>query len=75
MADLTESLNNPAGSLGRLINDPELYQNLNRAVHNVEQVTRQLRPIVGDARVLTDKLSRHPGTLVRDALSPGPGIK
>jgi phospholipid/cholesterol/gamma-HCH transport system substrate-binding protein len=75
MAQLTESLNNPDGSLGRLINDPELYQNLNRAVHNVEQVTRQLRPIVGDARVLTDKLSRHPGTLVRDALSPGPGIK
>ena len=71
----SQKVNNPDGSLGKLVNDPELYQHLNRAALNVEQLTRELRPIIDDARVLSDKVSRHPGVLLRDAVKPGPGIK
>jgi phospholipid/cholesterol/gamma-HCH transport system substrate-binding protein len=63
------------GSLGMLLNDEQLYNRLNRAARNIEQVSRDLRPIVSDARVFSDKISRHPGVIVRDAIKPGVGIK
>ncbi len=75
LAAFSANLNNPNGSLGRLASDPELYQHLSRAARNVDEITRQLRPVVEDARVLTDKVSRHPGVIIRDAVRPGPGIK
>jgi phospholipid/cholesterol/gamma-HCH transport system substrate-binding protein len=71
----SQALNDQRGTLGQLVYNPELYQRLNRAARNVEELTRELRPIVDDARVLSDKLSRHPGVIVRDAIRPGPGIK
>jgi phospholipid/cholesterol/gamma-HCH transport system substrate-binding protein len=69
------AVNSPDGSLGKLVNDPSLYQHLNRAAQNVEELTRELRPIIDDARVFSDKVSRHPGVIVRDAIKPGAGIK
>ena len=71
----TRALNTSEGSLGQLINNPELYKNLNQAILNINCLTRELQPVVRDARVLTDKLARHPGAIVTDAVSPGPGIK
>jgi phospholipid/cholesterol/gamma-HCH transport system substrate-binding protein len=61
--------------LGQLIHNPELYQNLNRTIRNVEYLTRKLEPIIDDARVFSDKVSRNPGIIVRDAVRPGPGLK
>ncbi len=63
------------GSLGALLNDRQLYDRLDRAARNIEQVSRELRPIVDDVRVFTDKIARHPGVIVRDAVKPGIGIK
>ena len=63
------------GSLGALLNDRELYNRLNKAARNIEQVSRELRPIVEDAGVLMDKAARHPGGILRDAVKPGVGIK
>lgn len=72
----SQSLNNPKGSLGRLVNDPELYENISRAVENVEELTTKLRPVVDDARVFSDKIARHPEVLgVRGAIQRNPGIK
>lgn len=70
-----KAVNSSDGTLSRLIHDPELYQSVNRAAQNVERLTRELRPILDDARVFTDKVSRHPGVIVRDAIRPNPGIK
>lgn len=75
VAEFTDKLNNSNGSLGRMVRDPELYENLNRAARNIERVTREVQPILDDARVLSDKVSRHPGVIIRDAIKPGPGIK
>ena len=63
------------GSLGALLNDRQLYDRLNRAAKNIEEVSQQLKPIVDDARVFTDKIARHPGVIVRDAVKPRVGIK
>lgn len=71
-----KQLNNSEGSLGKLVNDPELYQNLNKAACNIERLTTELRPIVKDARAFSDKIARHPELLgVRGAIQKSSGIK
>ncbi len=70
------SINDPNGSLGQLINNPELYQRVNSSVANIETLTRQLQPIVRDAREFSNKIARHPEILgVRGAISPSTGAK
>ncbi len=76
MAQVSGKLNDNKGSLGLLINDPELYQRINNAAGNVEDLTRELKPVIRDARFLTDELARHPEKLgVRGALERSPGTK
>ncbi len=73
---LTENINQGRGTLGRLATDRELYDNLNRTVMNIESLSRELRPILRDARVFTDAIARHPEKLgVRGALQPSLGTK
>ena len=68
-------INSSQGSLGKFINDPELYDSLTRSARNVEALTPQLRAIVHDIRVLSDEMARHPGMIVRDAIKPRSGTK
>lgn len=70
----SKTINSSKGTVGELLNNPDLYQSLNRAARNVEEATQQLQPILDDAKVLMDKLSRHPGAPIRDAVRPGSGI-
>jgi len=73
---LSKSINSGEGSLGQLVNNRELYDSLNRTVANVEELSRELKPIVRDARVLSDTLARHPEKLgVRGAIERSPGTK
>ena len=65
-----EKLNSGEGTVGQLVHNPELYNNINRAAQNFEELTRQLRPIINDARVAVDKVARNPRMLgVQGALS------
>jgi len=76
MLSFSRALNNKQGSLGQLVHNPELYQSLNRAAQNIEEISGQLRPIVKDVRVFTDKIARHPESLgIRGALQRSSGIK
>ena len=75
MTQVAESIRDPQGTIGQLLTNPDLYQNLNDAARNVEGLTRQLRPILDDVRVFTDKISRHPGIIIRDAVQPSSGRK
>jgi len=59
----TDRMNNTDGTLGRLMKDPKLYNNLNRTVSNIERLTAELRPIMSDVRVFSDKIARDPGQL------------
>ena len=76
MAQFSKALNSSQGSLGQLINSPELYQQLNDAAANINDLTHRLQPILGDVRDFTDKIARHPELLgVRGAIERSPGIK
>jgi phospholipid/cholesterol/gamma-HCH transport system substrate-binding protein len=76
MSDFGRKLNSGEGSLGQLMRNPELYQHLSGAVRNIEQITRELKPILADARVFSDKIARHPELLgVRGAIQKSPGTK
>ncbi len=81
-----ERINSSNGTVARLVDDPELYYGINdtlssirTASRNIESITQRLQPIVGDVRVITDKIARDPGVIgVRGALSGrtlGSGIK
>ena len=75
LAVFSRALNSRESSLGRLVHDKELYFHLNRAAKNVDELTRQMKPILADVRVFSDKIARHPGMVVSDAIRPGVGIK
>lgn len=58
-----QRLNSGQGTVGQLVHNPELYNNLNRAAENIEKLSRELRPIMNDARVVVDKVARNPRML------------
>jgi phospholipid/cholesterol/gamma-HCH transport system substrate-binding protein len=76
MSDFGRKLNSGEGTLGQLMRSPDLYQHLNAAAINIERITCELKPILGDARVFSDKIARHPELLgVRGAIQTSPGTK
>ena len=58
-----ESVSDEKGTIGKLLQDAELYDRLNRTARNVEDISRQLRPLVHDMRVFSSKIARDPGQL------------
>lgn len=76
VAGFARALNESDGTLGRLVRDPGVYEDLSVAATNVKRLTQELRPIVNDVRVFTDKIASHPEQLgIRGALDRGPGVK
>lgn len=76
LATFGENLNNPDGAVGKLLQDPELYDSLQRVVANLEELTFQLRPILNNVQVFTDKIARHPEQIgLRGMVSPSDGTK
>ena len=76
LSDFGRKLNSGEGSLGELMRSPELYQHLNAAACNIEKITCELRPILADVRVFSDKIARHPELLgIRGAIQKSPGTK
>ncbi len=74
---LSQALNNREGTIGQLIHDPQLYENMNRLMRNANQVvvqvndlTLRLRPVLNDVRVFMDKVAREPGRVVTGGLNP-----
>ena len=63
LIEIGESINGGQGTVGRLLQDSELYDRLDRTARNVENISRQLRPIVHDIRVFSSKVARDPGQL------------
>ena len=75
----TASVNNSNGTVRRLLDDDDIYWQLRRTIENVEMATAQIRPILDDARIFSDKISRDPRQLgVKGALDrrgSGLGLK
>ncbi|MEX0978373.1 MAG: MlaD family protein [Pirellulales bacterium] len=76
LSDFGRKLNSGQGTLGKLMSDQELYNNLNSTVRNFECLSRELKPIISDVRVFSDRIARHPEILgVRGAIQRSPGTK
>ncbi len=76
MLQFSHAMNSPNSAFSQLVNNPELTQHLCRAAKNIDELTRQLKPIIDDTRVFSDKIARHPEMLgVRGAIQRSPGIK
>jgi phospholipid/cholesterol/gamma-HCH transport system substrate-binding protein len=74
---LVQALNSREGTLGQLIHNRELYQNLNTLTGNANTVLKYfydllkgLRPIVDNVRIFTDKIAQEPGRIVSGAVNP-----
>jgi phospholipid/cholesterol/gamma-HCH transport system substrate-binding protein len=76
----SEALNNREGTIGRIMYDDQLYQRLDNTLANVEDITAQVKPILGDFRIMSDKLARDPSQILKlrslmDRRPPGVGVK
>jgi phospholipid/cholesterol/gamma-HCH transport system substrate-binding protein len=74
---LAQALNSRDGTVGQLIHNPELYQNLKTLTGNANIVLKYVydllqgvRPTIDNVRVFTDKIAREPGRLIGGAVNP-----
>lgn len=73
LAEMSERLNNSDGTIGKLVRDDELYNRLNSAAANIQDITRDVRPIVDDLKVFAQKIADDPRQLgVKGALDRRP---
>ncbi len=57
------------GTLGKLLNDSELYDTVLESVENIRDQTEKIEPLVNDLRMFADSIARDPGQLgVRGAV-------
>ena len=62
-------LQNSEGTVGKLLNDTDLYDSALETVNNIRDMSQRLEPLVNDLRVFGDSIARDPGQLgVRGAL-------
>ena len=69
-------LQNSDGTIGKLLNDPALYNTAletveaaRDAVENIREQSAKIEPLINDARLFTDSIARDPGVIgVRGAL-------
>ncbi len=74
---LTGALNDRNGTIGRLIHDGQVYENVNRLMCNanmvlirIDEFVKSLRPIRDDVRAFSDKVGREPGRIISGAVNP-----
>ena len=74
---VARALNNRDGTIGRLLNDPQVYENLNRLMFNankvlcdIDDLMFNLKPVVHDAQIFMDKVATEPGRVITGGLNP-----
>jgi phospholipid/cholesterol/gamma-HCH transport system substrate-binding protein len=64
------------GTLGRLLNDPALYNNLDAAACMIVRILPAMERAVHDLEIVADKIARHPESLgLGGIISPSSGLK
>jgi phospholipid/cholesterol/gamma-HCH transport system substrate-binding protein len=73
---LISSFTTGNGTLGKLLNDPSLYNHLDEAAGQANKVMSQIQYVIKDLGVFADKLARHPEVIgVKGAVEKNTGIK
>jgi phospholipid/cholesterol/gamma-HCH transport system substrate-binding protein len=69
-------VNQKDGSLQKLVNDPSLYNNLDRSSQSMAVMMENLKPLLRDLREFSDKVARNPELLgVGGAIRPSSGMR
>ncbi len=61
--EISEKIDKGPGTLGKLINDSKLYDNLNKAVEEAKTITPELRMTLTSLREISEKVNKGEGTL------------
>ena len=73
---LLKALDRENGTIRKLLTDPSLYNNLDRAAIAFNRIFPQVDQILKDVGVFTDKIARHPERLgIGGAIRPDTGLK
>jgi ABC-type transporter Mla subunit MlaD len=73
---LLKAIDRENGTIRKLISDPSLYNNLDRAAMALQRLFPQVDQILKDVGVFTDKIARHPERLgIGGAIRPDTGLK
>jgi phospholipid/cholesterol/gamma-HCH transport system substrate-binding protein len=76
LSGFTRQLTSSQGTFSKLVNDTALYDSVSQTVNNVNELSRDLKPIIADVRVFSDKIARHPELLgARGAIQGSNGLK
>ncbi len=68
LADPTGRKLNPNGTLQRILTQPELYDNLNRASVGIQDLTTTARPVFRSLNEFAERIARDPAALSRGLL-------
>ncbi|GAB5441221.1 MAG: hypothetical protein Fues2KO_15700 [Fuerstiella sp.] len=76
LAVVAKLMNDNDGTVRRLLTDPAMYRNLNTTSASLAVLLENLKPVVADLRVFSDKVARHPELLgVRGVVRGSDGVK
>lgn len=68
-----KNLQDSKGTIGKLLNDPEMYNRALETVKRVQEISTKIEPLVNDLRMFSDAIARDPGVLgVRGAIDRRP---
>lgn len=68
-----QKLQTSEGTIGKLLNDTEIYDSIKYTVENVRDVSDRLEPLMNDMRSFADAIARDPGVIgVRGAIDRRP---
>ncbi|MDG1897148.1 MAG: MlaD family protein [Fuerstiella sp.] len=76
LAVVAKLVNQNDGTVKKLLTDPSVYRNLNSTAASLALLLDNLKPVVSDLQVFSDKVARHPELLgVRGVVRGSSGIK
>jgi phospholipid/cholesterol/gamma-HCH transport system substrate-binding protein len=74
--EILRTFSKAEGTIGRFINDPSFYLNLNETAVGIQRILPRMDRILKDIEVFADKIARHPEALgIGGAVRPDSGLK
>lgn len=76
LAVVSRLMNQNDGTVKKLLTDPTVYRNLNSTTSSLSVLLENLKPVIADLQVFSDKVARHPEILgVRGVVRGSDGTK
>jgi phospholipid/cholesterol/gamma-HCH transport system substrate-binding protein len=76
VAVVSQLMNQNDGTIKKLLTEPQIYRNLNSTSASLAVLLENLKPVVADLQVVSDKVARHPELLgVRGIVRGSRGTK